>query len=149
MAVPIAAGMVFQTLYYLVDLYFVANLGDAAIAGVSLAGNVFTHDPAVVAVGSDYLQVISWNFVATGLIFSCSSLFQALGNTWPSLISSGSRIITYVIPAIWLGSHGHFELRHLWYLSVCTVALQAVLSLLFLMRQFRQSLAQRPQPVVT
>ena len=39
-AVPIAAGMMFQTLYFLVDLYFVAGLGDTAIAGVSAAGNV-------------------------------------------------------------------------------------------------------------
>ena len=29
MAVPIAAGMLFQTLYFLVDLYFVGRLGDA------------------------------------------------------------------------------------------------------------------------
>ena len=40
MAAPIAVGMVFQSLYYLVDLYFVGALGDAAIAGVSAAGNV-------------------------------------------------------------------------------------------------------------
>jgi putative MATE family efflux protein len=40
LAVPIAIGMVFQTLYVLVDLYFVAKLGDAAIAGVGAAGNV-------------------------------------------------------------------------------------------------------------
>ncbi len=40
MALPLAAGMVFQTLYFLIDLYFVAGLGDAAIAGVSAAGNV-------------------------------------------------------------------------------------------------------------
>ncbi|MBL8999455.1 MAG: MATE family efflux transporter, partial [Gemmatimonadetes bacterium] len=40
LAAPLAAGMVFQTLYYLVDLYFVARLGDAAIAGVATAGNV-------------------------------------------------------------------------------------------------------------
>ena len=40
MAVPIAIGMLFQTLYYLVDLYFVSRLGDAAIAGVSTAGTV-------------------------------------------------------------------------------------------------------------
>jgi Na+-driven multidrug efflux pump len=40
MAVPIAIGMVFQTLYVLVDLYFVAQLGDATIAGVGAAGNV-------------------------------------------------------------------------------------------------------------
>ena len=40
MAVPIVAGMFFQTLYFLIDLYFVAGLGDAAIAGVGAAGNV-------------------------------------------------------------------------------------------------------------
>src|SRR3546814_17545447 len=39
LALPIAIGMVFQTLYVLVDLYFVAQLGDTAIAGVSAAGN--------------------------------------------------------------------------------------------------------------
>src|SRR5579872_4260188 len=39
-AVPIAAGMIFQTLYFLVDLYFVSALGDAALAGVSFAGNL-------------------------------------------------------------------------------------------------------------
>lgn len=33
LAVPIGVGMVFQTLYYLVDLYFVARIGDAAVAG--------------------------------------------------------------------------------------------------------------------
>jgi len=40
MAVPLAAGMLLQTLYFLIDLYFVAGLGDAAIAGVGAAGNV-------------------------------------------------------------------------------------------------------------
>ena len=36
MALPIAAGMFFQTLYFLIDLYFVAGLGDAALAGVAM-----------------------------------------------------------------------------------------------------------------
>ena len=40
MAVPIGIGMVFQTLYYLVDLYFVAQLGETAIAGLGSAGNL-------------------------------------------------------------------------------------------------------------
>ena len=40
MAAPMAIGMLIQTLYFLVDLYFVAQLGDAAIAGVSLGGTV-------------------------------------------------------------------------------------------------------------
>src|SRR5271163_4330868 len=40
MALPIAAGMFFQTLYILIDLYFVAGVGPAAIAGVGAAGNI-------------------------------------------------------------------------------------------------------------
>src|SRR5262249_4542701 len=40
MAAPIAGGMLFQTLYFIVDLYFVAAIGDAAIAGVSAAGTL-------------------------------------------------------------------------------------------------------------
>ena len=37
---PLAAGMVFQTLYFLADLYFVGRLGKEAVAGVGLAGNL-------------------------------------------------------------------------------------------------------------
>jgi len=40
MAVPIFMGMLLQTLYYIVDLYFVSRIGNDAIAGVSAAGNV-------------------------------------------------------------------------------------------------------------
>lgn len=41
MAAFIGVGLIFQTLYYLVDLYFVGHLGAAAIAGVGLAGIAF------------------------------------------------------------------------------------------------------------
>lgn len=41
MAGFIAISLVFQTLYFLIDLYFVARLGNEALAGVSAAGNVF------------------------------------------------------------------------------------------------------------
>ena len=40
MAAVMVIGMVGQTLYYLVDLYFVSGLGPQAIAGVSAAGNI-------------------------------------------------------------------------------------------------------------
>ena len=76
-----------------------------------------------------YLRIISWNFVATGLIFTCSGLFQALGNTWPSLLSSGSRLLTFVLPALWLSTRPGFTLTQVWYLSVATVTLQALTSL--------------------
>ena len=41
MAGFIGVGLMFQTAYFLVDLYFVASQGPASIAGVGLSGNVF------------------------------------------------------------------------------------------------------------
>jgi putative MATE family efflux protein len=104
----------------------------------------FTRAPDVLAVGGPYLRIISWNFVATGLIFTCSGMFQALGNTWPSLLSSGSRLLTFVLPALWLSQRPHFTLTEVWYLSVATVALQALTSLALLARELRRKLAVLP-----
>src|SRR5882757_6757574 len=39
MAMFIAAGLMVQTLYLLIDLYFVARLGKQAVAGVASAGS--------------------------------------------------------------------------------------------------------------
>jgi putative MATE family efflux protein len=100
----------------------------------------FTNDPEVIKVGIQYLRIISWNFVAAGIVFTCSSLFQALGNTWPSLLSSASRLLLFAVPAVWLSSRSGFELADIWHLSVATVAMQAILSLLLLRSQLRARL---------
>jgi putative MATE family efflux protein len=102
--------------------------------------HIFTRAPDVMAVGVPYLRIISWNFVASGLIFTCSGLFQALGNTWPSLLSSASRLLTFVVPVVLLSQQPHFSLMEVWYLSVATVTLQALISLTFLVREFRRKL---------
>ena len=60
----------------------------------------FTKDQAVLAVAATFLHIISWNFVAQGLIFTCSGMFQALGNTLPGLASSATRLVTFAIPAL-------------------------------------------------
>lgn len=101
----------------------------------------FTDDAGVVAVGADFLRITSWNFVATGLIFTCSGIFQALGNTVPALAASATRLLTFAIPAALLAQrYAGFELRHLWILSVATVGLQAVASLIFLRFELRKRL---------
>src|SRR6185312_12443782 len=91
--------------------------------------HAFTQDAAVVAVAAEFLRYISWNFVASGLIFTCSGMFQALGNTVPSLLSSASRFVTFAMPVLWLSRQPGFQLHHVWMLSMATVALQALLSL--------------------
>jgi putative MATE family efflux protein len=101
---------------------------------------LFTSDPAVIAVSHEFLSIISLNFVAQGLIFTCSGMFQAMGNTVPAMISSASRIATFAGPAIWLSLRPGFALRHVWMLSVATVALQMVVSLLLLRREFARRL---------
>jgi putative MATE family efflux protein len=104
----------------------------------------FSRQSEVVGVGATYLRIISWNFLATGLIFTCSGLFQALGNTWPSLASSASRLLTFVLPAVVLSRLPQFSLIEVWYLSVATVTLQALTSLLLLRREFRRRLGAAP-----
>ncbi len=102
--------------------------------------HVFSRAREVVAVGAPYLRIISWNFLATGLIFTCSGLFQALGNTWPSLLSSASRLLTFVLPVVLMSRLPHFSLVAVWYLSVATVTLQALTSLVLLLWEFRRKL---------
>jgi putative MATE family efflux protein len=104
----------------------------------------FTKDQAVLAVAATFLHIISWNFVAQGIIFTCSGMFQALGNTLPGLMSSATRLVTFAIPALWLSMRPGFELKQLWFLSVATVTLQALTSLFLLRGQFRRRLAAKP-----
>ena len=108
----------------------------------------FTRDPEVIRLGGEFLRIISWNFVSVGLVFTCSSLFQALGNTWPALLSTASRLLLFALPAVWLGRQPGFQLVHVWYLSVATVPMQAVISLLLLRRQLRLRLGSMNEPMV-
>jgi putative MATE family efflux protein len=107
----------------------------------------FSNDPAVIAVGDEYLRIISWNFVASGIVFVSASMFQAMGNTMPSLIASFARIFVIAIPALWLSRLAGFELRWIWYLSVVAILLQLTIVLLLLRREFRLRLNFDARPV--
>ena len=100
----------------------------------------FTEDRAVVAVGAEFLRYVSWNFVASGLIFTCSGMFQALGNTLPALATSASRLFIFALPAVLMARRPGFALRDLWLLSVVTTAVHAALSLWLLRREFQRRL---------
>jgi putative MATE family efflux protein len=125
-----------------------ALIGSAAMIAVTIFAQwrpeyfvgLFTNEPQALAVGTLFLRLISWNFVAQGLIFTCSSMFQGLGNTRPSLLSSCVRFVTYAVPAIWLSGRPDFRIQYVWYLSIATVTLQAVVSVLLLRREFRRRL---------
>ncbi len=107
---------------------------------------VFTRDPAVVAVGAEYLQVISYNFVASGLIFVASSMFQALGNTVPPLAASATRMALLLGPVVLLAGRPGFELHWVWWLAAGTVYVQLALALGLLRREFARRLGAPGAP---
>jgi putative MATE family efflux protein len=107
------------------------------------AVHAFTAQPAAVTVGTQFLQVISWNFAASGVVFTCSAVFQGLANTVPAVLSSASRIVSFVVPALWLASQPQFQLIQLWYVSVASVTLQACISLWLVRAEFRARLGAR------
>lgn len=100
----------------------------------------FSKDASVITFGSDYLRIVSFNFVAVGIVFTSSSVFQGIGNTWPPLISSAMRLIIFVLPAIIMSRLAGFEIKQVWYLSVATVLCQAGVNLLLLRREFQKKL---------
>ncbi|QWP75614.1 MATE family efflux transporter [Lysobacter sp. K5869] len=100
----------------------------------------FADNAQAAEIATGFLRIVSWNFVASGLIFTCSGMFQALGNTRPSLYASASRLLTFALPAIWLSQHPGFEVRQLWFLSVGTTVLQALTVWWLLRRELRRRL---------
>ena len=98
---------------------------------------VFTPDPQAIAVGAEYLHIVAWSFVASGVIFVNSSMFQAMGNTLPSLITSAARILLVAVPVIVLAGTPGFALRWIWYISAAAIVVQLAMSLLLLRREFR------------
>ena len=113
------------------------------IAPDALVG-VFSNDAAVITVGAEYLRIVSWNYVASGLIFVASSMFQAMGNTVPSLVASGVRVALITAGAVVLARSPGFQLNWLWYLSVASVLVQLALSMGFLRAEFSRRLRWDP-----
>jgi putative MATE family efflux protein len=98
---------------------------------------VFSDDAQVVAVGEEYLRIVGWNFIAAAAVFVAASMFQAIGNTMPSLVASVVRLVAIGVPVVLLARLPGFELRWVWYLTIAATALQLVLALALLRREFR------------
>ena len=92
----------------------------------------FSSDPQVIAYGSEFLTIAAVNFVAAGIVFSSSSVFQGIGNTMPPLLGTASRLLLFALPAAIISRQPWFQIRHVWYLSVISQVVQACFNLLLL-----------------
>jgi Na+-driven multidrug efflux pump len=64
-------------------------------------------------------------------------MFQAMGNTIPSLLTSALRIVLVAVPVLLLAGTPGFSLRWIWTISASAVIVQLASSLLLLRREFR------------
>jgi len=101
---------------------------------------IFSRDPRVIAFGSEYLRIVSLNFVSAGVVFVTSSVFQGIGNTLPPLFSSMTRLVLFALPVIYISRTPGFEIRHVWYLSVGSIIFQMCVNLLLLRHELRKRL---------
>ena len=115
-------------------LTLIASLAPAALI------RFFSRDLRVIAFGSEYLRIVSLNFISAGIIFTTSSVFQGIGNTLPPLFSSLTRLVLFAVPALLISRMPGFQIREVWYLSVGTVILQMCVNLFLLRHELRKRL---------
>ena len=113
------------------------------VAARGLVG-FFTQATDVIEIGATYLRIISWNFVAQGIIFTCSGMFQGARQ-------HPARDAEHGDPAHGIRARRNvdvtqpgFKLDQLWVLSVVTVWFQALVSYLLLRHQFNRRLVDGP-----
>jgi Na+-driven multidrug efflux pump len=137
-----SAGRVYATFKTATGIVAIVMALLAILCHIAPAAMVrlFSDDPGVVAVGDEYLRIVSWNFIPSGVIFVAGSMFQAMGNALPSLLASTVRLLLVAVPAFFLARLPGFELRWIWYLTVVSVTIQMALSLLLLRREFGRRL---------
>ncbi len=105
----------------------------------------FTADAAVVLAGVVFIKIISWNYLTSAVVLTCSGMFQALGNTWPSLVSSAVRLALFVMPVLWLSQQPAFTPTQVWWCSALSVLVQGLLSFSLLQWQLKKM----PTPALT
>ncbi|MGJ8688327.1 MAG: MATE family efflux transporter [Gammaproteobacteria bacterium] len=109
----------------------------------------FTTELEVIEVGSIFLQLISLNFIAQGIVFSCSGMFQGLGNTRPAMLSSIVRILVFLPFAVYLKYQPGFTINQVWYVSIASVTVQAIVSYVLVQRELRIRLQSASTPSTT
>jgi MATE family, multidrug efflux pump len=118
----------------MVALTLIAFLAPAALI------RFFSRDPRVIAFGSEYLRIVSFNFISSGIIFTSSSVFQGIGNTLPPLFASLTRLVLFAVPALIISRMPGFQIREVWFLSVGTVILQMCVNVFLLRHEMRKRL---------
>jgi putative MATE family efflux protein len=105
---------------------------------------LFRADAGASTVAVSFLSLASWALLGQGLIYTCSSTFQGMGNTLPSLVSSAASFLVFSGLAAWLSLRPDFQMNDVWFVSLGTISFQAIFCLYFVLSEFNRRLPQHP-----
>ena len=100
----------------------------------------FSDDRQVIAIGTEYLRVVAFNFLSSGIVFVSSSMFQAMGNTIPPLLTSFARSVVVGIAVVLIAHIDGFRLVWIWWVAVSVSWMQMGANVLLLRREFARRL---------
>ncbi|ARV72996.1 MATE family efflux transporter [Vibrio campbellii] len=100
----------------------------------------FSNDLSVISASSSYLQYVGLSFPILGLIFTMNGMFQALGNTIPTLISAAIRMVVLIGLIYYFSNQPYFNENIIWLLLVLCSLLQSVISYVLLRKAFTKKI---------
>ena len=101
--------------------------------------SLFDASAQMLVIGVPALRIISLCFVFAGFSIVCSSMFQALGNGFFSMIMSIARQLLILLPAAWLLAHT-FSLGAVWYAFPIAEIFCLIICLLMLRHTWRKTI---------
>ena len=100
--------------------------------------SIYDSDAAVLAIGIPAMRIISLGFIFAGFTFVCGTTFQALGNSKYSMITSLTRQVIFLIPAVYLMSLTR-DLNAVWAAFPIAEVLSAALAGFLLLRYYKKT----------
>jgi len=90
--------------------------------------------------GIPALRIIGVHFIVAGFCIVTGSMFQALGNGVPSLITSVMRQLVVLLPAAWLLAQTG-DVNMVWWAFPIAEVMSAAMTTLFFVREYRKKIA--------
>jgi Na+-driven multidrug efflux pump len=81
------------------------------------------------------------------LVMAAGSMFQGMGDTRPSLFASATRMVTFVVPVLYLSTQPYFVIEHVWFFSVASVVAQSALCMWLLFEAFKRKLPRETSAI--
>ena len=94
----------------------------------------------MLALGIPALRIIGVHFIVAGFCIVTGSMFQALGNGVPSLITSLMRQLVVLLPAAWLLAQTG-DVNNVWWAFPIAEVMSAAMTTLFFVREYRKKIA--------